>query len=110
MDDLRKDYFDPKIHHPKNTAPNNYKPIAFLPSMWKKQIKEAIYDSLISCRTDKQLQVELRYSKATPHWSTHLRKENVALKSSYGVNWLQNAYDILLQSLIIDFPKCTEKS
>ena len=37
----------------KGTAPANYRPMAYLPMMWetlKAQIREKIYNSLISCR------------------------------------------------------------
>ena len=49
MEDKRKDHFDSK-RHLKRTALKNYRPLTFLPMMWKlltAQIREEIYDSLI---------------------------------------------------------------
>ena len=52
MDDQRKDHIDPEGTF-KGTTPNNYRPITYIPMMWKiltAQIREEIYNSLTSRR------------------------------------------------------------
>ena len=79
----------------KGTAPNNYRPITYLPMMWKiltAHIREKIYYSLTSrglfpdeqkgCRKGSRGTAELLY--IDPKW-----EQNQTEKSSYGLDWLQ---------------------
>ena len=72
-DDQRKGHLVSKRPPPKETVPNNYRPIMCLSIMWKGFHKGTRGNM-----------------KATIHWSTHpQREQNETEKSSFGVDWLQ---------------------
>ena len=96
----------------KGTTNNNYRPIMCLPMMWKiimVQIREDIYNLLISQGTERIPQVDQR--RATIHWSTHPQGEQDKMENPAMV-WIdyKKAYDMVPQSWIIDCLKMYKTS
>ena len=109
MDDQRKDYINPKDPS-KGTAPNNYRPITCLPTMWKiltTQLREKIYYSLTShgllsdqqkgCRKGSRGTAELLYI------DQHILNESRTRRKNLAVDWIdyKKVYDIVPQSWIL---------
>ena len=96
------------IKNTERNRPYNYRPITCLPMMRKiltAQIREEIYHLLLSHgrRIERMPQVDQRYRRTTIHWSTLPQREQDKMeKASYGVDWLQKAYDIVPQSWMIN--------
>ena len=88
----------------KGTAPNNYRPITCLLIMWKiltAQIREKIYYSPTSWRTERMPQRIQRHSRITLHRSTLTKcEQDKTENSSYGLDWLKKTYDMVPQSCL----------
>ena len=98
----------------KGTAPNNYRPITCLPTMWKiltAQIREKIYNSLTSrglfpdeqkgCRKGSRSTAELLYI------DQHILNESKTRRKNLFMAWIdyKKTYDMLPQSWILHFLK-----
>ena len=94
----------------KGNAPNNYRPITWLPMMWKiltAQIREKIYYSLtsrglfpdeqIGCCKGSRGTAELLYI------DQHILNESKTIRKNLAMAWInhKNAYDMLPQSWIL---------
>ena len=95
----------------KGTAPNNYRPITFLPMIWKiltAKIREEIYYSLTSrglvpdeqkgCRKRSRGTAELLYI------DQHILNESKNKRKNLAMAWIdyKKAYDMVPQSWIIN--------
>ena len=98
----------------KGTAPNNYRPITCLPMMWKiltAQIRKKIYYSLTNRRVFPGEQKGCRKVS----WGTaellnidqHILNESKTRRKNLAMAWIdyKKAYDMILQSWIINFVK-----
>ena len=94
----------------KGTAPNNYRPITYLPMMWKiltAQIREKIYYSLTSCGLFPDEQKGCRKgSRGTAELlciDQHILNESKTRRKNLAMAWIdyKKAYDMVPQSWIL---------
>ena len=114
IDDQGKTTLFQKDSH-KGTAPNNHLPITCLPMMWKiltAQVREAINDSLISCRLFPEEQKGCLKGADLFYTDQHILKENKTRRRNIAMTWIhyKKAYDMVLQSWIIDCLKMYKRS
>ena len=98
----------------KEIAPNNYRPITYLPMMWKflpTQIREESYYPLTSCgfipEEQKGCHKGTRGKAELLDIDKHIHKEGKTWWKNYAMAWTDYkiAYDMIPQSKIINFHK-----
>ena len=109
MDDQRKDHIDPKgpkqRNSPKQLQTHNL-PIDHVENINStnkgRDLQLANELQIVPWGAERMPQRIKRHSRVTWHRSTHPKwEQNQTEKSSYGLDWLQKAYDIVPQSWII---------